>query len=415
MKPTFIIIIFLIGVTIPDRTIGAVHCSMAAPLIYTIDPPSTSASAKAFTVSILGANFTKDIKVFFGAIELSKVRLFGDSLIKAEIPAVLNQVTSTFISITTPDFLSTSHTFVITSKPYLQPVITTVIPETNTQREWASFELTIKGSLFDTTNAQVLLSSTMTKLPLAVKTITPNTIVVIVPNSVVSGQYNLVVENPHGAIAEMRYGILECYGSLNPKPPNFLYDPASIPPIIRQVIPAAHTQYEQTAFTLTIVGLAFWCRGYVQVFNANSVPIRVPSIQKSHDTVVVMFPPTFKKGDYQIQVVNQFAAEMSTSFPYSLLPAPVAIKAFNDTPLTLQVYPQPASSDLWMRIPSQHPGMVSIALCSITGTIIYSSTQYLVAGDNLEHINTSKFSAGTYFLSLNDGFSRVVLPVALYQ
>lgn len=68
----------------------------------------------------------------------------------------------------------------------------------------------------------------------------------------------------------------------------------------------------------------------------------------------------------------------------------------------VQVYPNPATAVINYTVPATAPGQVTVQICSLSGVVLVSRQQQVVAGNNQESIAIAGLQNGNYFLKISN-------------
>jgi len=68
----------------------------------------------------------------------------------------------------------------------------------------------------------------------------------------------------------------------------------------------------------------------------------------------------------------------------------------------VQVYPNPATAVINYTVPATAPGQVTVQICSLSGVVLVSRQQQVVAGSNQESIAIAGLQNGNYFLKISN-------------
>jgi hypothetical protein len=77
-------------------------------------------------------------------------------------------------------------------------------------------------------------------------------------------------------------------------------------------------------------------------------------------------------------------------------------------PLSVKVYPNPATKNILIDVNGVMPGNYHINLTDISGKTVVSQTYSITAGQALIPVSLNKYAAGLYFFEMKDALNQVI-------
>jgi len=122
---------------------------------------------------------------------------------------------------------------------------------------------------------------------------------------------------------------------------------------------------------------------------------------------------TWYTGDdgYPVFTVNISQSEQSTDTTGSYKTVTQSVWETTNNLNNIQIYPNPATNNLFVSIPSSNEGDLNISLIDLTGKELISRNSDLITQNNLIHLDLSGISPGIYFLRVSNERNTITKKV----
>ena len=154
-----------------------------------------------------------------------------------------------------------------------------------------------------------------------------------------------------------------------------------------------------------------------------SLPATLIANTTYNDTLTVTLDNSWKTNDLQyiaLLINGNNTSIMNSAFNAlpTLLPTLPGTAAVTDPGSNIEqavLYPNPASDKSWLALSMKDAGKGVLTVSDLSGKKVFDKTQQLVAGNNLIEIETSRLTAGYYFVNFTTEKANVVMKLQIIK
>lgn len=351
------------------------------PYITSISPQSLLTGVDSTVLTINGKRFQRGAAVYFNARKLTNVRIEGDSVIVAVVPAALIvNADVAVLLVENPDETRVGMRVSILNSPSPNITLTYLSGICPSTEQY----LTINGTNFSA-GAVVRISGVLS----SIVSLSSTTIIVVIPNSVnIYLGPQLTVTNPDGQESR-RLVILPIEDRV---------------PSISKIDPPIIVQGSTKNLVITGINFQVQCRLDLTV-RLGQIILSTVSVEPNR--IIVRLPDSLRAGIYILSVTlfNGSAATQSIS---TLI---TGIKAEKEnTPL----YPNPATTALTLETTLDRAATLTLTLRNVMGAAVLEERHTAASGRFSTTLDVNALASGVYVLEVSDGVRRWAQKVVKY-